>query len=189
MTCLTKQLKKGDKVAYKKLFDHFVTDIYNFAYSIIKQKEYAEEITQDVFLKLWLNRASLDHEKSIKSYLFTITRNQTLNLLQKIANEKRLAQELLTNISNLSGFEENTIDVAYYEDLKRQALEVLSPKRRLIFELSRNEGLTHEEIGEKMGISKNTVKNQMTSALNSIREYLLLHSDITFTLLLFISFL
>ncbi|WP_345005026.1 RNA polymerase sigma-70 factor, partial [Snuella lapsa] len=178
---LVEQVANGCETAFLKLFNYYKDDIYRYSVSMLKQKEYAEEIVQDVFLKVWLNRDNLDPDLSFKSYIFTITRNLTINFLHKVANDKNMREHVFYDDSVCSPVEAK-LDEAYYEKIKQQAINRLSPKRKRIFELSRNKGMSYDQISEELGISKNTVKNQMSSALDTIREFLFAHENLTFIL-------
>ncbi|MBC9796553.1 RNA polymerase sigma-70 factor [Sinomicrobium sp. FJxs] len=175
------------EAAFRKLFDLYRHDIYAYGKSILKHDEYAEEIVQDVFLKIWLNREKLDPELSFRSYIFAITRNLAINFLHKAANDARLREEVFYKSQESYNPAENNIDAAYYDRIKQQAIDILSPRRRQIFELSRNRGMSYEEISKELGISVSTVKNQMSAALETIRNFLFAHSDLTL-IITFIAF-
>ncbi|MBJ6366672.1 RNA polymerase sigma factor [Snuella sedimenti] len=184
---LVKQVANGCETAFLKLFNHYKNDIYRYSMSMLKQKEYAEEIVQDVFLKVWLNRESLNPNLSFKSYVFTITRNLTINFLHKVANDKAMRDHVFYEVPVYCNPIETKLDEAYFEKIKQQAINRLSPKRKRIFELSRDKGMSYDQISEELGVSKNTVKNQMSSALDTIREFLFAHENLTF--ILFILFI
>ncbi|WP_242202769.1 RNA polymerase sigma factor [Aestuariivivens insulae] len=181
---LVRRVANGCESAFLNLFNFYKNDIYRYSKSMLKQKEYAEEIVQDVFLKVWLNRENLDPNLSFKSYIFTITRNLTLNFLQKAANDKKIRERVFYTAPEFSNPTDAIFEEAYLEKLKQQAINKLSPKRKLIFELSRDKGLSHEQISKELGISKSTVKNQMSSALDTIRDFLFAHENLTFLFIL-----
>ncbi|UGU16654.1 RNA polymerase sigma-70 factor [Sinomicrobium kalidii] len=181
---LVKKLLDHNETAFRELFDLYRNDVYAYGKSILKYNDYAEEIVQDVFLKIWLNREKLNPDLSFKSYVFTITRNLAINFLQKAANDHKLRNEIFYMSRQSCNHAENTIDDAYYNRIKQEAIAILPPKRRRIFELSRNQGMSYEEISKELGISVSTVKNQMSSALETIRNFLFAHSDLTFVLFL-----
>lgn len=176
---LVRQVANGNETAFLKLFNHYKDDIYRYSMSMLKQREYAEEIVQDVFLKVWLSRENLNPQLSFKSYIFTITRNLTLNSLQKAANDKKMKESVFYHTPLASNATDIIYEEAYFEKLKQQAVNRLSPKRKHIFELSREKGMSYDQISEELGISKNTVKNQMSCALNTIRDFLFAHENLT----------
>jgi RNA polymerase sigma-70 factor (family 1) len=179
------QLMEGNEKAFRKLFDTYRNDLYRFSLSMVVLKPYAEEIVQDVFLKLWMNRETLKPELSIKSYLFTITRNDAISFLKKAANNKKMREEIFYSSQKHVYSTERYIREGALEIIKEEALELLTPRKRLIFEMSRNEGKSYEEIAIELGISPNTVRNQMSRSLETLRNFLLKHHEIAIALLLF----
>lgn len=182
---LAKQLLAGNKKAFRKLFDSYQNDLYKFSLSMVYSKSNAEEIVQDVFLNLWLKRETINPELSLKSFLFTITRNKTISFLKKAANNKKLKEEIFYKSQKSVNPTERHMREEELKTIKKEALDVLPPRRRLIFEMSRNDGKSYEEIAGELGISPNTVRNQMSIALKTLREFLLNNQDITLALLLF----
>jgi RNA polymerase sigma-70 factor (ECF subfamily) len=140
----------------------------------------AEEITQEIFIKLWLCRDILCQVENLDGYIFTIARNKTLNHLRKAAYDVRLLKELQERASaatTTNNVEERAL-VSEYDRLLRDALTHLSPQRRLVYQLSRQRGLDHEEIAGQLQLSRNTVKNHMVEALRFIRHYFVEHGSI-----------
>mgnify|MGYP006099916425 CR=1 FL=1 len=182
---LVNQLMEGNEKAFRKLYDLYRNDLYRFSLSMVVLKPYAEEIVQDVFLKLWLNRETLKPDLSIKSYLFTITRNDTISFLKKAANNKKMREEIFYKSQKEVYSTERYVREAELEIIKEEALELLTPRRRQIFEMSRNEGKSYEEIAIILGISPNTVRNQMSMALETLRNFLLKNHEIANPLLLY----
>ncbi len=174
-----KELIANDEKAFQKLFDIYAGNIYAYSKSMLKSKEYAEEIVQDVFLRVWLHRDRINPDASFKSYIFTIARNLTLNFLSKAAYDKKLKEEIFYKSQRADNQTEKLVSETEYERLKTQAIAQLPPKRRRIFEMSRNEGRSYEEISKELEISINTVKTQMSKALESIRIFLQKNTDLT----------
>tara|TARA_R110002050_G_C8962065_1_gene514512 strand:- start:14933 stop:15529 length:597 start_codon:yes stop_codon:yes gene_type:complete len=182
---LVKELIKGNENAFRKLFDKYRNDLYKFSLSMVYSEDYAKEIVQDVFMKIWMKRESLNAELSFKSYIFTITRNKTIKFLKIAANTKRLREEIFYKSQKSSNSTDLYIRESELESLKVKALNKLSPKRRVIFEMSRNQDKTYEEIASELGISISTVRNQMSKALETLRNFMLENEDIGLMLLLF----
>jgi RNA polymerase sigma-70 factor (ECF subfamily) len=152
---------------------------------MVVSEVHAEEIVQEVFLKLWINRATLNPELSIKSYLFTITRNTTISFLKKAANNSKLREEIFYKSQKLANTTENYLREIELNSILQDALNRLPPRRRLIFEMSRNEGKSYREISKDLNISQNTVRNQLSMALETLRGYLLKNTEVAIILLLF----
>lgn len=176
---LIKQLMQGNEKAFNKLFNTYRDDIYGYSVSMLKNQILAEGIVQDVFLNIWLHKDRLDTNLSFKSYLFTITRNLTFNLISKVANNRKLKEEVFYSSQKAFSPIEDKITEADYEIIKNNAIKQLPPKRRIIFEMSRNNGMSHKDISKELNISVSTVKGQMSKALKTIREFLQTHGDVT----------
>ncbi len=167
---LIKALKNGDKVAFEEIFRIYHKRLYFFCYSFLNQKEDAENITQDVFVKLWVNRATLDCDKSISGFLFTMTKNLTLNYIRKTIHQQIFVNQLLNN-----GLKEccQTDKQISYNEVKRRLNDLINrlpPKRKEIFLLTREQGLSHKEIADQLCVSVHTVESQISKALKFIRN-------------------
>lgn len=169
---LISELKNSNEKAFRSLFDYYYQDIYGYSISILKSKVLAEENVQEVFLKVWLHRENLNLEHSFKSFLFTIARNQAFNVLNKVANDVILKEEIFYKSQKSHDQGDYSIREADCKKLKKQAIKQLPPKRKQIFKMSRKQGKTYEEISHELGISVNTVKSQMSKALETIRLFL-----------------
>ncbi|WP_339654664.1 RNA polymerase sigma-70 factor [uncultured Salegentibacter sp.] len=185
---LVAQLKKGNEKAFKKLYDKYSDGIYGFSLKLLKSADFAEEVVQDVFLKVWNTRENLNIDLNFKSFVYTIAKNLSLNILNKAANDLNLRNQLLRikPVANTST-KDHLLDKEY-ELVKRNAIANLSQGRRKIFLMSREQGLSYEEIANELGISVNTVKTQMKASLKSLRDYLSKQGDIDFLLFFMIFF-
>ncbi len=175
---LVKQLMQGNEKAFSKLFNTYRDDVYGYSVSMLKTQILAEGIVQDVFLNIWEHKDRLNPNLSFKSYVFTITRNLTFNLISKVANNRKLKEEVFYTSQKAYSPIEDKITEADYEIVKNKAIEQLPPKCRIIFEMSRNKGMSHQDISEELNISLSTVKGQTSKALTTIREFLRVHGDV-----------
>ncbi len=164
-------LRSGDFNAYSELFDRYGKRLYFFSKGYLKSEEDAEEIVQEVFMKIWNNREELSVEKSFESYLFAIARNGILNTIRKSKSEEAYLTYVKINPDKNVLLDEE-LDFKELETAYRKVVENLSPRRKEIFLLSREQFLSNNEIALKMNISVKTVENQMTSALAEIRKNL-----------------
>jgi RNA polymerase sigma-70 factor (family 1) len=174
------ELQQGSSVAFKQILDRYKDKLFYYILAIVKCESVGEDIVQETFIRLWINREKFDPDKSLSGYLHIIARNLSLNHLKRAAYDQELKQHIWQKIEV---FQERstTHENIYAMESKRlveQAVERLSPNRKRVFQLSRDHGMTHQEISIKLGVSKNTVKNQIVSALKEIRTYLNKHSDI-----------
>lgn len=170
---------------FKRLFDRYKNRLYGYVLAIAHSPYAAEEITQEIFIKLWLCRDLLHEVDNLDGYIFTIARNRTLNYLRKAASDSRLLRELQQLAMLQHNNVEERVTVTEYDQLLRDALSLLSPQRRLVFQLSRDGGMNHEEIAEELHLSRNTVKNHMVEALRFIRSYLGQHGSLLVLLFFF----
>lgn len=172
------ELMEGNEKAFSELFNMFYNDVYGYSLSMLKNEVLAEEIVQEVFLNIWLHRERLNPDLSFKSYVFTITRNLTFNLISKVANSHKLKEEVFYTSQKSYSPIEDGIAEADYDAIKNKAIEQLPHKRRIIFEMSRNKEMSYEEISKELNISVSTVKGQMSKALAEIRNFLETHGDV-----------
>ena len=164
-------LREGDMKAFSELFDRYAKRLYHFALGYLKSVEESEEIVQEVFLKIWNNREEISLLKSFEAYLFTIAKNGILNTIRKSKSEHAyLNYAKLHPGKNILLDEE--LDFKELEIAYKQSIDKLSPKRKEIYILSREQSFSNAEIAEKMNISVKTVENQMTSAISEIRKNL-----------------
>jgi RNA polymerase sigma-70 factor (ECF subfamily) len=182
---LVTELKFGNEKAFTKLFDTYRNILYKYCYGMVCSKPYAEEIIQDVFLTVWEKREALNPDLSFKSFLFTITRNNTISFLKRAAKSEKIREEIFYSSQKYANPADLHIREEEVDKIKKEALDLLPPRRRLIFEMSRNDGKSYEEIATELGISVNTVRNQMSKALETLRDFLLKNKDIALTVLLF----
>ncbi|MEN8230528.1 MAG: RNA polymerase sigma-70 factor [Bacteroidota bacterium] len=173
-TELVKLLKKGDMVAFDAIYNKYCHKLHEFVLRYLKQEEDSEGIVQEVFIKIWESRDKIDVYASFESFLFTIAYNTSISLLRKRVRETK-SREYLRSLQQIDNADK-VIDELQFKELNQKVqslLEQLTPRQKEIYLLSREEGMTHKEISEKLNISKNTVKNHLVSAL----KYLKTHFD------------
>ena len=183
---LAVELKNGDKNALSQLFNSLKQDIYFFSYSYFRNNELAEEVVQDVFVRLWEKRSLIDPALSIKNYILRIAKNIILDQLRRHAFEIRYINETQVFTPSCHEDTEDHVIFADYLFLADKAIELLPPKRKNIFKLSREQNMSYFEISRELNISVNVVENQMSKALKHIREYLVTHADIALAIAFFI---
>ena len=174
---LLSQIKKSHVGAYKSIFDIYYRDLYFFARKFLENREVAEEIVQDVFIALWENRAVLNIEKSLKSYLFTSVKNRSVNYLKSRINNIRFVEIDRAESADQSVIADSSLELQELNDLIQKAISSLPPRCREMFHLSRNSGMTYQEIADNLNISKETVKSQISEAIRKIRDFLNKHWD------------
>lgn len=162
-------LKRSDVKAFDTLFTRYHGKVLGFCYQITGSKEESEEIGQTVFLAIWENRHIIDEERPVETYIFSITRHHLYNALKRKAFRKAVE----TKIENtFVDYEFDLEEQLYYNDINnslQKIIDTLPSKRKEIFLLSRNEGLSYKKIAEVLNISENTVDTQIRNALDYIR--------------------
>lgn len=182
---LFSQVTESSHEAFQTLFSLYQPRLHRYAFQLMKAADEADEVVQETFVKLWLKRDALLSVEEPDKYIYTVLRNISLDRLRKIARDGRLREEVWKRIDTLSNPTEEQIFAAESDDLVRKAFERLSSHKQTIFRLSRHEGLSHDQIADKLHISRNTVKNQLVSSLRLIREYLANHLAVFILSILF----
>ena len=164
-------VKKGNKDAFEKLFRMYYPSISRFIFDYIKDSDTSEEIAQEMFVFFWENAPQMNIKTSLKAYLFTSAKNFSLNYIKKAKTRQKYHE---TSQETIQMNEESWVDekIETFTILVKQALTTLPDKCREIFEMSKYEGLTYEEISEFLGLSRKTIENQMGIALRKIREWM-----------------
>jgi len=183
------RLINADEDAFKGIFDCYFRKIQQFVYRYIKETTQAEDVTQNIFIKLWEKKAGIDINKSFDGYIFTIAyrtvmdhfRQTDRNLL--CSTSETFLQETIVSPSS----SDELLNRHQLESLYEKALQTLPQKRKEIFLLSRHNGLSNKQIAERLNISVKTVENQMTAALSRLREFFA-HADVGNTVFILLFF-
>lgn len=182
------RLKNGDKTAFESVYWTYNSYIFNFISSLLYDKSLAEDLTQNVFLKIWEKHETIDPAQAFDAYLFTIARN----LVYK-DSESRLLFETATVALNRQPFEsdslmEEKIEAESLREYIDSLIEQLPPARKNIFQLSRQKHLSNKEIAEKLSLSEKTVETQLYRALQFLKQRLSSDNLLAILLLLLIRF-
>lgn len=166
------QLAEGNEHAFVEIYWHFTKRLYPFVLKMVHDEQIAEEIIQDVFVQIWEKRVMFAGIEYPTSYLFNIASNRALNYLKREKNHARILESYARTNSELSNETENFISLKERSEIITEAIAGLPEQRRIIFELSRKDGLTNEQIAERLNLSRQTVKNQLVHALKQIRAFM-----------------
>ena len=165
-------LKSGDKQAYAAIYSKFWPLIYRFARKMLRDGQAAEDLTQEVFYKLWNKAGELEITRSLSTYLYTAARNKVLD---NIAHGK-IIEQYASSLSEYLEKSEATTDHLIRENQLKQLIEselaALPEHMRIIFELSRKENMSYKEIADQLNISEGAVRGQVTRALRQLRKRL-----------------
>lgn len=166
-----KKLASGDHDAFHSIFVKYFSKTRFFISSIIKSDAVAEELAQDVFVKIWVNREELPELKSFSSYLYRIAKNTAINYLNRRYLEEKYIQTQTVIDEKYVSIEEDMY-VKDIELLVQLVVDTMPPQRKRIFEMSRHENIDNNEIALRLNISKKTVENHLNLALKEIRKIL-----------------
>lgn len=166
---LVTALHSSDMTAFEELYERYWSKLWNAAAKRVSDKEQAEEIVQDFFAQLWVNRTKIFLRSNFSVYAFTAVRYQVINFIQKeaVKNNYKTAQA-----QYLADYDNTTEESIYLNDLSlniEREISRLPEKCRQVYELSRNALKNNKEIASQLGISEKTVENHLTKALKRLR--------------------
>jgi len=167
-----RRLQQGDLQSFDLVYQQYSQRLYGFAYSILKNHEDAKEIVQETFLRLWNTRDQLKSDHSLKSYLFKISHNISIDLIRLRLKNEKYVEYLKTHFSDGAGEVENLADYNELSDTIQKIIAEFPEQRQKIFRMSREEGLSHAEIADKLCITTKTVENHINLALKTVRKRL-----------------
>ncbi|WP_164108529.1 MULTISPECIES: RNA polymerase sigma factor [Sphingobacterium] len=166
---LTELMQADDHAAFTEIFNRYSALIYSHAYNKLRNEEEARDVVQEMFINLWIKRASLDPQNNLSGYLYTAVRNGVLNLIKH--------KKVVTNYADLfsqinlqyTASTDHLIREKQFAALIEAEIAALPPRMREVFELRHKEHLSNKEIAEKMQIAESTVADQMKKALRILK--------------------
>ncbi|MCH3994705.1 MAG: RNA polymerase sigma-70 factor [Prevotella sp.] len=168
---LLQRLQEGDQKSFDKIFLQYYPKVQLFINGIIHQKEDSENIAQDIFIKLWQNRSTVDRIQNFDSYIFTVSKHAAFNYLRK---EVYHNSESINRIASQEDYSiEDEMMAKSLLEYIRKAINSMPDQRKNVFLLSRIEGLSNEEIANKLHISKRTVENHIYSTLCYLKRLII----------------
>ena len=183
---LLTQVSHGDRQAFRILYTACYPDVQRYISLFESSPRVLDELTQDVFVRIWEKRARLAEVESFKGYLFTMTRNVVFNFIRALKLRQTVAK--LDEAAALGEDElENELLFKLYYRMALEAMDKLPPGRRKVMKMSVEDGLTLDEIAAELGISRSGVKKQLYAAMAFVRQYLREHGEIGLTLIIFLS--
>lgn len=156
---------------FLEIYRAFYGKVFTFVLSLVKSKANAQDITQNIFMKLWKNRKKLEHIKSMDDYLFILSKNACMDYFRKASRKKKISTDVFDEflLSRIVSSPEKRIDALSDIEELRHIIDSLPSKRRDIFIMSRFDGLSNDEIASILGVSKKTVENQISLATKKIK--------------------
>ncbi|MEH6305413.1 RNA polymerase sigma-70 factor [Olivibacter sp. CPCC 100613] len=166
---LIHKLASGSEKAFYMLYATYFKQIYSFVLDYVKSPDLAEDICQEIFLKIWHDRTGLREIKCFKAYLFTIARNHTLNMLRKASNSRTVLGEVLNYYPSNEKTTENEVQLKEYQRYLQETLAGLTPTARRIFKLCREEQKTYDQVARELGVSRNAIKKHMVQTMKTLK--------------------
>jgi len=171
-------ISRGDRVAFSYLYNRYGNNLLRFVSGICFSKEISEEIVQDLFLNVWVQREKITQVRAIKPYLYRSAKNMVLNHLRSASKAAKMINIISANHPQEAERTEDKIIYNEAYELAQSAIELLPSKRKVIFKMRHDDNLSLDEISTKLSISKSVVKKQLYSGINFVRTYLSKHGDI-----------
>lgn len=169
---LLSRIAEGDEEAFASLFHTWRDRLYYFTLKITNSPQQAEDLVQDVFVKLWLQRSDLEGIYNFQAWIYRVIKNQAISDLRRMSLETTiLAQLRKETVSKGQLADEQLLHKQLQQKLK-EAIEKLPPRQKQIYSMIRIEGLKQEEIASRLNLSISTVQNHMTEALRKLRMIL-----------------
>lgn len=165
-------LKKGNHSAYTEIFTRYNSLLYSHAYNKTRSREDAKDLVHEIFYSLWIRRESITPNINLASYLFTAVRYKIADLFSKNKSKEKYIESLQNFIDSQPPHTDYLVRENQLRSIINEEIENLPPRMREVFKMSRFEQLSHKEIAEKMGISEETVKDQVKKALKTLRTKL-----------------
>lgn len=170
-TDLLKRIAQNDRKAFHHLFIRYKDRFYAAALKMTRASDTAEEIVQEVFVTLWQKRSGLQDVENPAPYLFTIVYNTISRHFKKLAAEKSMKEKMLEKAKKAENYTEQTILEKESRQWLQNIINQLPSQQQLIYKLSKEDGLSRQEIAEQLHISPNTVKNHLLKAMQFIRVH------------------
>ena len=179
-------LKQGNEQAFEKIYKVYSSRLFGNVFKMVKSESTTQEILQDVFIKIWNNRASIDLDKSFRSYLFRIAENKVYDFFRKASRDKKIQAQLFATATEEYEHIETMIHRKENDLLLKKAIESLSPQRQQVFRLIKLDNKSYEEVSRLMGISVSTISDHIVKANKAIREFIFTHNDMMIILFCFL---
>lgn len=177
-------IARGDEEAFAQLFHAYVPKLLPFITKLTKSEHMDQEIIQETFLRIWMNRTDLLTIQHPPAWIYKIASNVSLTYLKTLDNRKRLLQKVI--VPDAAESLSDALDSKELHLIIQRAVTMLPDRRQEIYRLSREEGLTHQQIAEKLHLSQNTVKNQIGISLKFIQEFINKETGLSIVTLLLI---
>lgn len=166
---LLQQLRDGDGTAFTAIYNTYYGTLYLHAYNRLRNREIAQDIVHDLFTNLWSKKTQLTISEGLSSYLYTAIRNRIIDYVSRQESSSRYIQSLGNYLEQNRDTPDLKVEAQELAAMIEKEIAALSPQLRIVFELSRNEHLSHKEIAIKLNLSEQTVRGYIKNALRTLR--------------------
>lgn len=160
------------ETVFNAIFREHEYKLHTLSLRLTKSDQYAKDIIQEVFLKLWEHRHRLHEIDNVEAWLYRVTENKVMDFLRKASADNRLKKAIWHNLQEIINDTEVQVEAKECSTIIQKAIDQLPPKRKMIYRLNREKGLNYQEIADALHISRHTVKNQLHESLKFIRGFL-----------------
>lgn len=167
---ILQRLQAGDEEAFSAIYRHYYPAVHAQVQHLLHSPEMSEDISQEIFLKIWETREKLPDIKSFKSYLFITARNHTINALKKAARSNAGISEIIRHFGITNNSTEDHIQNNEYREFIIRKLEELPPRSREIFRMCREQSKSYDEVAAELGITRDAVKSRMVHAMKMLKN-------------------
>jgi RNA polymerase sigma-70 factor (family 1) len=168
---------QGNEEAFTALFHLYKYKLHGYILSLTDSPALTDDIVQEVFMKLWRTGIDLSAVEQPDAYIFRMAKNHAIDAFRRLARETRLLSGLKQHSTSLDSPGSQPVEIKELERVIKRVVDALPPQQKLVYTLSREQGMKHEDIAEQLNISAGTVKNHMIQALRSIRNELRKHPE------------
>lgn len=167
---LVERFRSGDAVAYEAIYDRYWQLLFRFARKLLQDELAAQDVVQEVFTVFWLKKGQFDGSSPLAAYLYTLTKNKILDMVKRSKVETRYLEHLRQAVQLGDALPDQLyIEKQFYDQVEKEIAN-LPEKMRIVFEMSRKQYMSNREIAEELGISEQTVKNQVSNAIRTLKS-------------------
>ena len=167
---LAEGFRSGKAAAYEAIYDRYWQLLFRFARKFLQDELAAQDVVQEVFTIFWLKKGQFDGNSPLAAYLYTLTKNKILDMVKRSKVETRYLEHLRKAVQLGDALPDQLyIEKQFYEQVEKEIAN-LPEKMRIVFEMSRKQYMSNREIAEELGISEQTVKNQVSNAIRALKN-------------------
>lgn len=167
---LIEMLREGDPLSFEILFQQYYARFYNFVHNLIKDSHNAEDIVQNVFMKVWINRKNLHPDQSIHNYIYVLTKHEVLNHIRDRKAYTQIERLVMSDQPSSLAVNDETFQIRDLDSRIRTFIASMPEQRRKVFMLSRYKGMGNKAIADMLGLSVRTVDRHINMALTSLKK-------------------